>query len=57
MAVTLWDLVEKQMKLHIVEPITQQLFGKMVHSDNQEEVDQALAALEAADGYEYLPTE
>ena len=57
MALTLWDLVERQMKMHLVSPITKSLFGKMVHSENQEDVDKALDALEAAEGYEHLPEE
>lgn len=34
--------------------ITKTDFGRMVHSDDQDEMDQAMAALEEAGGYDNL---
>lgn len=36
------------------EKMSKERFGKLVHSDNQKEVDMALQALERAGGYDNL---
>lgn len=50
---SLWDVIEEAGN-SIVSDVTKELFGELIHSDNQEDVDRALAALEAAGGYENL---
>lgn len=34
--------------------MTKEEFGRLVHSDNQEDIDRALDAIEAAGGYDNL---
>ena len=51
--ISLWDVIEAAGSDDL-DVVTKDMFGELVHSSNQEDIDKALAALEAAGGYENL---